>query len=240
MFDKIGSNLRRYNVYKDGPTLNFHRRKLIFEYNPEKCIEEQPTFTFENDRNIKLYKGYIENQAKAIDRYSQNYVNYMKGKDDLKVSTPYNLNNNNNQFQNNNLDNKYSLSKSQSFSPSYNKDDFVMKGRTTEITNPDKYFQSENQNYLKFKEEQRKYLDYNYNMMLNRRNQLLVNPYNKGSSTGDLGKSFLTNNPILNPFPNYTNKYFAKNQNYLNVGNNNSYANSNSLRQAGNNFIIGN
>ena len=239
MFDKIGSNLRRYNVYKDGPTLNFHRRKLIFEYNPEKCIEEQPTFTFENDRNIKLYKGYIENQAKAIDRYSQNYVNYMKGKENLKMSTPYN-NNYNNQLQNNNLDNKVSLSKSQSFSPSYNKDDFIMKGRTTEITNPDKYYQSENQNYLKFKEEQRKYLDFNYNMMKNRSHQLLVNPYNKGSSTGDLGKSFLSNNPILNPFPNYNNKYFG---NYFKVGknnNNNNYGNSNSLRQAGNNFIIGN
>jgi hypothetical protein len=239
MFDKIGSNLKKYNVYKDGPTLSFHRRKLIFDYNPEKCIEEQPTFTFENDRNIKLYKGYIENQAKAIDRYSQNYVNYMKGKENLKMSTPYN-NNYNNQLQNNNLDNKVSLSKSQSFSPSYNKDDFIMKGRTTEITNPDKYYQSENQNYLKFKEEQRKYLDFNYNMMKNRSHQLLVNPYNKGSSTGDLGKSFLSNNPILNPFPNYNNKYFG---NYFKVGknnNNNNYGNSNSLRQAGNNFIIGN
>ena len=239
MFDKIGSNLKKYNVYKDGPTLSFHRRKLIFDYNPEKCIEEQPTFTFENDRNIKLYKGYIENQAKAIDRYSQNYVNYMKGKENLKMSTPYN-NNYNNQLQNNNLDNKVSLSKSQSFSPSYNKDDFIMKGRTTEITNPDKYFQSENKNYLKFKEEQRKYLDFNYNMMKNRSHQLLVNPYNKGSSTGDLGKSFLSNNPILNPFPNYNNKYFG---NYFKVGknnNNNNYGNSNSLRQAGNNFIIGN
>ena len=239
MFDKIGSNLKKYNVYKDGPTLSFHRRKLIFDYNPEKCIEEQPTFTFENDRNIKLYKGYIENQAKAIDRYSQNYVNYMKGKENLKMSTPYN-NNYNNQLQNNNLDNKVSLSKSQSFSPSYNKDDFIKKGRTTEITNPDKYYQSENQNYLKFKEEQRKYLDFNYNMMKNRSHQLLVNPYNKGSSTGDLGKSFLSNNPILNPFPNYNNKYFG---NYFKVGknnNNNNYGNSNSLRQAGNNFIIGN
>lgn len=239
MFDKIGNNLHKYNVYRDGPTLNFHRRKLIFDYNPEKCIEEQPTFTFENDRNIKLYKGYIENQSKAIDRYSQNYVNYMKGKDDLKISTPYNLNSNNNQFQSDGLDNKVSLSKSQSFSPSYNKDDFVMKGRTTEITNPYKYYESENKNYLKFKEEVRQYLDYNY-QNLNRRNQINVNPYNKGSSSGDLGKSFLTNNPIINPFSNYSNKYFEKKTNYLNAGNNNNYANSNSLRQAGNNFIIGN
>jgi hypothetical protein len=151
-----------------------------------------------------------------------------------------NLSDNNiiNNYNNNFTDN--TLFKSQSFSPRSLKDNYVKKGRTSEIINPEKFFQNENENYLKFKEEQREYLDYNYKMMLNRRNQLLVNPYNKGSSTGDLGKSFLTNNPILNPFPNYANKYFGKKTNYLNTGNNNNYANSNSLRQAGNNFIIGN
>ena len=253
MFDKLGNNARKYNIYKDGPSLIFHRRKPSYEYNPEKCIEEQPTFTFENDRNIKLYRNYIENQSKTIDRYSQLYVDYMK-KSDNKINTPFNQNHlslnlgNNNNYQNNNT-----LSKSQSFSPNSIKDNYVMKGRTTEITNPEKFFQNENQNYLKFKEEQKRYLDFNYNMMLNRKKQLLVNPFNKGSSLSELGKSFLSNNPILNPFPNYSNKYFGQDvNNYvkINVNNNNNnnnnnmnnfyYDNNNSLRQAGNNLINGN
>ena len=54
MFDKLGNNARKYNIYKDGPSLIFHRRKPSYEYNPEKCIEEQPTFTFENVLNYML------------------------------------------------------------------------------------------------------------------------------------------------------------------------------------------
>jgi hypothetical protein len=86
--------------------------------------------------------------------------------------------------------------------------------------------------------------------MLNRKKQLLVNPFNKASSLSELGKSFLSNNPILNPFPNYSNKYFGQDvNNYvnINVNNNNNnnmnnyyYDNNNSLRQAGNNLINGN
>ena len=142
-----------------------------------------------------------------------------------------------NNYNNNFTDN--TLFKSQSFSPSSLKDNYVKKGRTSEIINPEKFFQNENENYLKFKEEQKRYLDFNYNMMLNRKKNLLVNPYNKRSSLSELGKSFLLNNPILNPFPNYSNKYLCQDvNNYVNINDNN--INNNSLRQAGNNLINGN
>ena len=142
-----------------------------------------------------------------------------------------------NNYNNNFTDN--TLFKSQSFSPRSLKDNYVKKGRTSEIINPEKFFQNENENYLKFKEEQKRYLDFNYNMMLNRKKNLLVNPYNKRSSLSELGKSFLLNNPILNPFPNYSNKYLCQDvNNYVNINDNN--INNNSLRQAGNNLINGN
>ena len=77
------------------------------------------------------------------------------------------INNNNNNFTDN------TLFKSQSFSPRSLKDNYVKKGRTSEIINPEKFFQNENENYLKFKEEQKRYLDFNYNMMLNRKKKFI-------------------------------------------------------------------
>ena len=76
-----------------------------------------------------------------------------------------------NNYNNNFTDN--TLFKSQSFSTRSLKDNYVKKGRTSEITNPEKFFQNENENYLKFKEEQKRYLDFNYNMMLNRKKKFI-------------------------------------------------------------------
>ena len=53
--------------------------KIYFnEFNPNPDVEEIPTFTFENDRNINNYKGNIYNKQSKIEKNSQNYLNYMK------------------------------------------------------------------------------------------------------------------------------------------------------------------
>ena len=53
-------------------------KKEYYEFNPKPDIEEIPTFTFENDRNINNYKGNIYNKQSKIEKNSQNYLNYMK------------------------------------------------------------------------------------------------------------------------------------------------------------------
>lgn len=66
--------------------------------------------------------------------------------------------------------------------------------------------------YIKYREQQRNYLNSNYDLMVNNGNykkKLDVNPYNVNSSSTSLGESMLVHNTILNPLPNYTyNKYF--------------------------------
>jgi hypothetical protein len=240
MIDIIGLNTKRYNPYKDKPTFNFHRKKLIYEYNPEKCKEEQPTFTFENDKNVKYYKSYIENQTKAIDKYSQNYINYMHNENKIfKNLTPYHskFNNNYNIFNINSSINN--ISKTPKIN---NKDNYFMKGRSYEISNPDKYYNINSNDYNKFHNEEIRYYDYNQNMMNNRTNELNVNPYNKESSRSDLGKSNLRRNPILFLLHDYSyNKYFDK-EFYNNYNNNINETEriKNSLIQAGSNSIYGN
>jgi hypothetical protein len=237
MFDKIGIS-KRYNIFKDKPTNSFHRRKLFFnDFDPEKCIEEQPTFTFENDRNINYYKSYIENQTKAINKYSENYINYMNSiNPNNKIATPYNLNENNIRVHNRSESN-IQISKSQ---PTiFNKDQYIMKGRSNEISNPVKYYQNQANDYNKFHNEEMRYLDYNQNIMNHKKyNEINVNPFNKGSSKGGLGQSSLRRNPILNPLHDYSyNKYFDRES--FNVNNTQSERTRNSLVQAGNS-IFGN
>lgn len=81
-----------------------------------------------------------------------------------------------------------------------------------EITNPDMYYKQSNMDYIKYREQQRNYLNSDYDLMVNNGNykkKLDVNPYNVNSSSTSLGESRLVHNTILNPLPNYTyNKYF--------------------------------
>ena len=240
MFDKIGIS-KRYNIFKDKPTNSFHRRKLFFnDFDPEKCKEEQPTFTFENDRNINYYKSYIENQTKAINKYSENYINYMNSiNPNNKISTPYNLNENNIRVHHRS-DNLSNIQVSKSQPTIFNKDQYIMKGRSNEISNPVKYYQNQANDYNKFHNEEMRYLDYNQNIMNHKKyNEINVNPFNKGSSKGGLGQSSLRRNPILNPLHDYSyNKYFDRES--FNVNNNiQSERTRNSLVQAGNS-IFGN
>ena len=99
-------------------------------------------------------------------------------------------------------------SKNQVQSPLYITD----RSRLNEITNPDMYYKQSNMDYIKYREQQRNYLNSNYDLMVNNGNykkKLDVNPYNVNSSSTSLGESMLVHNTILNPLPNYIyNKYF--------------------------------
>ena len=294
-FNTISSNIR----YDEPIDRNiFHKKKKdynIFTINPE--VEEIPTFTFENDRNLKSYKGRINNKYSLIEQYSKNYLEYMK-KFENKRKTPYSSpflvyqektrNNNNiiNQFENNNIqenqnrtvdvnlysnpikiknlsinnnnnnniyDNNQSNNINNNNSNNNNIDNnvnndlninqnieinnnhsrnhnvesfdniFNFSSRSGEITNPNYFFQRNNRDYYKYRLEQKKYLDYNYQIIKNRLNKRIkrepdINPYNPiNEQPFENGKSDLLHNPILNPINNYSyNKYLEKE---VNLGN---------------------
>ena len=66
----------------------FHKKKKdynIFTINPE--VEEIPTFTYENDRNLNSYKGRINNKYNQIEQYSKNYLEYIN----LKIKGKHHL-----------------------------------------------------------------------------------------------------------------------------------------------------
>ena len=93
------------------------------------------------------------------------------------------------------------------------------------------YYKQSNQDYIKYKEQQRNYLNSNYELMINNGNykkKLDVNPYNVNSSKTTLGESTLIHNTILNPLPNYTyNKYFDE-----------EYKRNHSKRRSNSSFIV--
>ena len=292
----------------------FHKKKKdynIFTINPE--VEEIPTFTFENDRNLNSYKGRINNKYNQIEQYSKNYLEYMK-RFENKRKTPFaspflvyqektrgNKNNIFNQFDNNYMDKQnktidvdsYSIKGNQNLHNNYdinqnnknndiNDEDvynqnsqiqknrsrnnilansgniFNFSSRNGEITNPDFYFQRNNQDYYKYRLEQKKYLDYNYEIIKNRLNKRDkrepdINPYNPiNNQIFEKGKSDLLHNPILNPINNYSyNKYLEKEVNLgnrytkssndiinsnKNIYKRNSY-NFSTLQQAGNQLL---
>lgn len=280
--NKIINN--RYNDYLPVAGIDFHRRKsALSSFIPKPDAEEIPTFTFENDRNVKLYKGQIYNKSELIEQYSRNYLDYMKkftddrrktplstpfkfyeeknkvNKDyygygnisNLKCSQSFNKNksttdlnindinnvnsckNKNSGFDlnrkdhmndylkynsiNNSLDNKGLIFKKKGLGCSFSTNN-IFNSRRNEITNPELFYNRRNIEYYKYREEQRKYLDYNYAVMKDNYRGLIhqmkdpcVNPYHPIKNNFETSKSTLIHNPILNPVNNYTyNKYLQK------------------------------
>ncbi len=255
--NKFGNNPQSliFKQYYKKPSPIFHKKKTFFDiYYPTYFNEESPKFSFENDKNLNNYKSYIENKSIAIDRYSQNYIEYMKKVFQNKsinstrnsnynnIFNNFNNNYKNNKDINNNTDlKKYTIKNSKSYSHleipySHNKN-LIKLDKGHEITNPDLFFQKENPEYLRYREEQRKYLNYNLEKIqkntLKKKQEINVNPYNNISSQDFLGKTNLIHNTILNPTDYIYNQFYKNN---LSINNNNINTNNN-LQQAGNNFI---
>lgn len=83
-------NIDMSKVYDTIDENYFHRKKRdynIFEANPN--VEEIPTFTYENDRNLNSYKNYINNKSSLIEQNSKNYLEYMKKFENKRKTTPF-------------------------------------------------------------------------------------------------------------------------------------------------------
>ena len=62
-------------------------------FEPKPDVEEIPTFTFENDRNLDNYKGRIQDKEALIEMNAKNYLNYIQRYERKKtpLSSPYSV-----------------------------------------------------------------------------------------------------------------------------------------------------
>lgn len=108
----------------------------------------------------------------------------------------------------------------------------IFDNRKSEITNPELFYKRNNNDYYKYRAEQKKYLDYNYQMMINKskshhKQEPNINPYNPKREDFEHYKSDLAHNPILNPVNYYSyNKYLEKE---IKENNNRYYDNKNNI-----------
>jgi len=291
-FNTISANHKNNEQNLDD--LIFHKKKYDFETfvaNPD--VEEIPTFTFENDRNLNSYKGRIYNKSNIIEQNSKNYLEYMKRFENKRnniLRSPFlvyqektkgnninyrmnhgnnrsvdlnsnlYLNENNETFQQPNIYNGNQINDTSNGQNNYNygmqridSNDNILSnstnslgysGKSGEITNPNYFYQRNNKDYYKYKMEQKRYLDYNFELMKNKlskkKREPDVNPYNPiNDKVFENGKTDLLHNPILNPINNYSyNKYLDKEVNGRYKQNSNSMNhNFSTLQQAGNQLL---
>jgi hypothetical protein len=253
-------------------------KKDYYEFNPKPDVEEIPTFTYENDRNLNTYKGNVATKQAYIDNNSKNYIYYMKRFEKRKTPliSPYavyqeitknklnNYNNNNTINNNTNINNTIdspntiNINKSTNnpitnlksdWNENYSKNylhnnkikemkplytsvsakEIVLDNRKSEITNPELFYKRNNKDYIKYRAEQKQYLDYNYQILMNKsklhkKEEPNINPYNPKNEDFEHYKSDLAHNPILNPINYYSyNKYLEKE---IKNNGNNRYDNS--------------
>ena len=264
--------------------------KFVYEnFIPKPESEEIPTFTYENDKNIINYKDNIYNKSNIIEQNAKNYLEYMRkfiNKKRSPIPSPFlvykeltsyspipnnstklynnsiNLNSPNfiNQNNDNNNDN-LNKEKYKSLTTSLSSSAISFNDRKNEITNPGLFYNRRNIDFYKYRAEQKKYLEANYELMSYRKKihdkkEPEVNPYNpKNEAYFEHSKSDLAHNPILNPVNYYSyNKYLERdlktknyNNNFNRINNsidlNNIYINydneryRSSLQQAGNELI---
>ena len=227
MIDEDNIKYLKYNNNNNsGQNLfNFGRKKIDFNKIIKENIfkEEKPTFSDENDRNIDYLNDFIKKKNKIIEYNNQNYVNYMK-----KIKNLPKINELKERNKKRIIDNKGKLN----FFFKDNEENPNQNNNYKKINNYNIKFDSNIYNndyyreYKRYRQEQKKYLDYNQNVMINNynkhlksRNEINVNPYNdyyKNSIV--LGKSVLKHNPILNPQP------YTGYQNYFSNENVNNYS----------------
>jgi len=268
-----------YNDNKTIPDIFHKSKKEYYSFEPNPVVEEIPTFTFENERNLSNYKSRIYNKNTLIEQNSKKYLEYIKKFERKKasLSSPYsvyqeitkkNFNNYNTEINNNannintinnningewneNYSNKYwhNNTKEKSLSSSLSAYNIVFDRKNNEITNPDLFYKRNNNDYFKYREEQKKYLDYNYQIMINKskfhhKQEPNVNPYNPKHEDFEHYKSDLAHNTILNPVNYYSyNKYLEKEIKENNQKCNNNYINNyiykglSSFQKVGNQLI---
>ena len=161
-----------------------------------------------------------DNYLKKVFNNSASNIN-----DDNELRKKNKMNNiliNNNYFHNRNKENPINL---KSFPNSLSTKSIMVENRSSEISNPELYYKRNNEDYTKYRAELKKYLDYNYQVLINKdrfnkKQEVNINPYNPINADFEHYKSDLKHNPILNPVNNYSfNKYLEKEVKDINKAN---------------------
>ena len=74
------STRNNYSYNRSNNNISFFQKPKnnYYEFNPNPDVEEIPTFTFENDKNLNNYKDNIYNKEAIIEQNSKNYMSYMQ------------------------------------------------------------------------------------------------------------------------------------------------------------------
>ena len=166
-----------------------------------------------NNKN-NIISNHKKNLSLDVNNYLNNY-NFEKKKINLKRNyfntISKSIINNNEKMEEIGKENK----DKKELIPSLSSNEIYSIGNN-EITNPSSYYKKYDEDYYRYRLEQKKYLDYNYNCMINNEYQKNkkepnVNPYNPKNNIYWLNKTNLSHNPIVNPINHYGyNKYLRK------------------------------
>ncbi len=172
-----------------------------------------------NERKTPLispYSQYIK-KIKDVNKYSDNtsltsrekeintlseYENKNKISNHISHLNNY-IKNNSNDLIYNNFINYKKIEKNMPISNSLKNINYY--GRKNEISNPELFYKRSDLNYYRYREEQRKFGDYNYNIVLNKNKSRFIkkepdiNPFNPKIDLYKIGKSSLSHNIILKP-----------------------------------------
>ena len=218
------------NSYKE----HINKKNKFIEKNYSNYLKYIKKFD-NNDRKTPLispYSLYIK-KIKDVKKYSDNtsLTSREKESNDLNLEINrfdnrnkyININNSNSMISiNNNENNDSYIIKNNSYKDIYSqknnnekftKDMPISKslknikyyGRKNEISNPELFYKRSDENFYRYREEQRKFGDYNYNIVLKKnksrfiRKEPDINPFNPKIDSYKIGKSSLPHNTILKP-----------------------------------------
>ena len=226
--DHIGTDInRKKQIY-------FGRKKFddysYINNNPHGQLISLP---IDSDNNLKKYKSFINKKEIEIESNMDRYRKYM-------INSNKNPNLRTSLSTGNFIINKNTLNTPKNIYNSPYIYTAESSRNSTDITNLDYYTKKINEDYIKFKQAQKNYLQYNQEIV-NKKNPLDIirrenkcyydynekdynndinNNINKnynGRRRLDLGKSTLEHNPILNPIGNYNYcRYLTNKRNNIN------------------------
>ena len=188
----------------------YNKRKINYfvnnEFKPNPNIEEIPTFSYENDLNVKSFKNFMNKRSELLKKNYENYIKYMKKHENEErkktLISPYSqyvkklndVKNYGNKILPNIKQSEIAKLKMK-FNNYENQNDIINKNNMSNFStsNRNRYSNFNLDNYLKEIEKNKK--------MIN--NQIKDNNKEKvlkvSKSVSNIGKYFPKNNEISNP-----------------------------------------
>ena len=194
--------INKNNQYIENNYSNYINYMKKFENNDRKTPLISPYSLY--IKKIKDVKKYSDNTS-LTSRDNENENEY-ENKNNNNYNYNYIRNNNNMSFDINNFRNNNSMNNNgKNISISRSLKNINYFGRKNEISNPELFYKRADLNFYRYREEQRKFGDYNYSIVLKKNKSRFIkkepdiNPFNPKIDLFRVGKSSLPHNTILKP-----------------------------------------